>query len=177
MRVSLIWTSMLRKSRLSWENSQESKDNLRVSQPESLLTTQLNIVNTTNDQIKTTTAYLIIYYYFLVINTVVEPNGQSFASKASAVSSSSGVRPSRPPASRDFRTVHSASKRGGGPRPGESIRRAAVTPDDVREGYLVWRTGSTRFKHELQHRRARCHSILHPLKPRKAEVKQRVWSL
>ncbi|XP_044021464.1 centrosomal protein of 170 kDa protein B isoform X2 [Siniperca chuatsi] len=74
-----------------------------------------------------------------VINTVMEPSEQPEASKASAsaVSSSFGVRPSRLPASQDFRTVHSASKRGGGPRPGESIRRAAVTPDDLREGYLV----------------------------------------
>ncbi|XP_041809311.1 centrosomal protein of 170 kDa protein B isoform X2 [Chelmon rostratus] len=74
-----------------------------------------------------------------VINTVMEPSGQpeAFKSSASVVSSSSGARSSRPPASRDFRTVHSASKRGGGPRPGESIRRAAVTPDDLREGYLV----------------------------------------
>ncbi|XP_076605274.1 centrosomal protein of 170 kDa protein B isoform X1 [Chaetodon auriga] len=74
-----------------------------------------------------------------VINTVMEPSGQheAFKSSASVVSSSSGARSSRPPASRDFRTVHSASKRGGGPRPSESIRRAAVTPDDLREGYLV----------------------------------------
>ncbi|XP_070776221.1 centrosomal protein of 170 kDa protein B [Enoplosus armatus] len=73
-----------------------------------------------------------------VINTVMEPSEQPEASRHSAASSSlSGVRPSRPPTSRDFRTVHSASKRGGGPRPGESIRRAAVTPDDLREGYLV----------------------------------------
>ncbi|XP_035529612.1 centrosomal protein of 170 kDa protein B [Morone saxatilis] len=71
-----------------------------------------------------------------LINTVIEPSGQPEASKASA-SSSSGVRPSRPPSSRDFRTVHSVSKRGGGPRPSESIRRAAVTPDDLRQGYLV----------------------------------------
>ncbi|XP_042356366.1 centrosomal protein of 170 kDa protein B isoform X1 [Plectropomus leopardus] len=74
-----------------------------------------------------------------VINTVMEPSGQPEASKASAlaVSSSSGARPSRPPASRDWRTVHSVSKRGGGPRPSESVRRAAVTPDDLRAGYLV----------------------------------------
>ncbi|KAL3049050.1 hypothetical protein OYC64_008513 [Pagothenia borchgrevinki] len=71
-----------------------------------------------------------------VINTVMEPSGQLQASRASA-SSSSGVQPSRPPASRDWRTVHSASRRGGGPRPSESVRRAAVTPDDVRAGYLV----------------------------------------
>ncbi|XP_051242179.1 centrosomal protein of 170 kDa protein B isoform X2 [Dicentrarchus labrax] len=71
-----------------------------------------------------------------LINTVIEPSGQPEASKASA-SSSSGVRPSRPPSSRDFRTVHSVSKRGGGPRPSESVRRAAVTPDDLRQGYLV----------------------------------------
>ncbi|XP_033967257.1 centrosomal protein of 170 kDa protein B isoform X5 [Pseudochaenichthys georgianus] len=72
-----------------------------------------------------------------VINTVMEPSGQLEASRASASSSSSGVQPSRPPASRDWRTVHSASRRGGGPRPSESVRRAAVTPDDVRAGYLV----------------------------------------
>nr|XP_033498483.1 centrosomal protein of 170 kDa protein B isoform X1 [Epinephelus lanceolatus] len=74
-----------------------------------------------------------------VINTVMDPSGQPEASKASAsaVSSSSGARSSRAPASRDWRTVHSASKRGGGPRPSESVRRAAVTPDDVRAGYLV----------------------------------------
>ncbi|XP_034003189.1 centrosomal protein of 170 kDa protein B isoform X3 [Trematomus bernacchii] len=71
-----------------------------------------------------------------VINTVMEPSGQLEASRASA-SSSSGVQPSRPPASRDWRTVHSASRRGGGPRPSESVRRAAVTPDDVRAAYLV----------------------------------------
>ncbi|KAJ4939242.1 hypothetical protein JOQ06_028698 [Pogonophryne albipinna] len=71
-----------------------------------------------------------------VINTVMEPSGLLEASRASA-SSSSGVQPSRPPASRDWRTVHSASRRGGGPRPSESVRRAAVTPDDVRAGYLV----------------------------------------
>lgn len=81
-----------------------------------------------------------IFFFFLVINTVVEPSGQSEETKASAsaVSSSSGVRPSRTPSSRDWRTIHSASKRGGGQRPGESVRRAAVTPDDLREGYLVW---------------------------------------
>ncbi|XP_071354761.1 centrosomal protein of 170 kDa protein B isoform X2 [Trachinotus anak] len=74
-----------------------------------------------------------------VINTVMEPSGQLEASKpsASAISSSSGVQTSRPPSSRDWRTVHSVSKRGGGPRPSEGVRRAAVTPDDLREGYLV----------------------------------------
>ncbi|KAM7375676.1 hypothetical protein PAMP_005465 [Pampus punctatissimus] len=65
-----------------------------------------------------------------VINTVVEPSGQFEETK-------SGVRTSRVSASRDWRTIHSVSKRGGGPRPGESIRRTAVTPDDLREGYLV----------------------------------------
>ncbi|XP_029937721.1 centrosomal protein of 170 kDa protein B isoform X2 [Myripristis murdjan] len=73
-----------------------------------------------------------------VINTVMEPSGLSELSKASApvVSASPGCRPTRPPA-RDWRTVHSVSHRGGGPRPGDSVRRAAVTSDDVREGYLV----------------------------------------
>ncbi|XP_026210872.1 centrosomal protein of 170 kDa protein B isoform X2 [Anabas testudineus] len=72
-----------------------------------------------------------------VINTVMEPSGQTQASKASAVSTLSGARPSRTPSSRDWRTIHSVSKRGGGPRPGDGVRRAAVTPDDLREGYLV----------------------------------------
>ncbi|XP_072222092.1 centrosomal protein of 170 kDa protein B [Leuresthes tenuis] len=74
-----------------------------------------------------------------VINTVMEPSGTSEATKtsASSVSSSSGVRSSRSSSSRDWRTIHSVSKRGGGPRPSESVRRAAVTPDDLREGYLV----------------------------------------
>ncbi|XP_029316034.1 centrosomal protein of 170 kDa protein B isoform X2 [Cottoperca gobio] len=73
-----------------------------------------------------------------VINTVMEPSRQFEASRSSAsASSSSGVRPSRPPASQDWRTIHSVSKRGGGPRPSESVRRSAVTPDDVRAGYLV----------------------------------------
>ncbi|XP_036981283.1 centrosomal protein of 170 kDa protein B isoform X4 [Acanthopagrus latus] len=67
-----------------------------------------------------------------VINTVMEPSGQPESSRAS-----SGARPSKTPSSRDFRTVHSASKRGGGLRPSEGVRRAAVTPDDLREGYLV----------------------------------------
>ncbi|XP_054652155.1 centrosomal protein of 170 kDa protein B isoform X2 [Dunckerocampus dactyliophorus] len=73
-----------------------------------------------------------------VINTVMEPSCQSDSrSSLSEVSSSLGDRSSRPAASRDWRTVHSVSKRGGGRRPGESVRRAAVTPDDVREGRLV----------------------------------------
>ncbi|XP_056151592.1 centrosomal protein of 170 kDa protein B [Lampris incognitus] len=64
-----------------------------------------------------------------VINTIIEP-------PPVVVTSSTGVRPSKPP-SRDWRTIHSVSHRGGGPRPSESVRRAAVTPDDSREGYLV----------------------------------------
>ncbi|XP_078133287.1 centrosomal protein of 170 kDa protein B isoform X4 [Sander vitreus] len=71
-----------------------------------------------------------------VINTVMEPSAQSEASKTSALSSSS-VRPSRPPVSRDWRTIHSVSKGGGGPRPSESVRRAGATQDDLRTGYLV----------------------------------------
>ncbi|XP_004540849.2 centrosomal protein of 170 kDa protein B isoform X1 [Maylandia zebra] len=74
-----------------------------------------------------------------VINTVMEPSWQPGATKtsATAVSSSSGVHTSKHSSSRDWRTVHSIFKRGGGPRPSERIRRAAATPDDVREGYLV----------------------------------------
>nr|XP_040054774.1 centrosomal protein of 170 kDa protein B isoform X2 [Gasterosteus aculeatus aculeatus] len=67
-----------------------------------------------------------------VFNTVMGPSGPFDTAKAS-----SGVRPSRPPASRDWRTIHSVSKRGGGPRPSEAVRRAAVTPGDQRAGYLV----------------------------------------
>nr|XP_057947016.1 centrosomal protein of 170 kDa protein B isoform X2 [Doryrhamphus excisus] len=70
-----------------------------------------------------------------VINTVMEPSCQP--DSRSEVPSSLGDRSSRPAASRDWRTVHSVSKRGGGRRPGESVRRAAVTPDDIREGCLV----------------------------------------
>lgn len=74
-----------------------------------------------------------------VINTVMEPSWQPGATKtsATAVSSSSGVQTSKHSSSRDWRTVHSIFKRGGGPRPSERVRRAAATPDDVREGYLV----------------------------------------
>uniref|UniRef100_A0A665UX51 Centrosomal protein 170B n=1 Tax=Echeneis naucrates TaxID=173247 RepID=A0A665UX51_ECHNA len=73
------------------------------------------------------------------INTIMEPSRQPEASKVSvsASSSSSGVWTSRSSSSRDLRKVHSISKRGGGPRPSESVRRAAVTPDNMREGYLV----------------------------------------
>ncbi|XP_024861301.1 centrosomal protein of 170 kDa protein B isoform X2 [Kryptolebias marmoratus] len=63
-----------------------------------------------------------------VINAVMEPSGTLEATKTSS---------SRTPLSRDWRTVHSVSKRGGGPRPSGSVRRAAVTPDDLREGYIV----------------------------------------
>ncbi|XP_061551935.1 centrosomal protein of 170 kDa protein B isoform X1 [Phycodurus eques] len=72
-----------------------------------------------------------------VINTVMEPSWQPDARSSEPEVTSLGVRSSRPAASRDWRTVHSASKRGGGRRPGESVRRAAVTPDDLREGRLV----------------------------------------
>ncbi|MEQ2220737.1 hypothetical protein ILYODFUR_008502, partial [Ilyodon furcidens] len=76
-----------------------------------------------------------------VINAAMDPSGTCGATKtsppAAASSSSSEVQPSRTSSSRDWRTVHSVSKRGGGPRPSESVRRAAVTPDDLREGYLV----------------------------------------
>lgn len=74
-----------------------------------------------------------------VINAAMDPSGRREAAKTSSpaatTSSSSEVQPSR--TSRDWRTVHSVSKRGGGPRPGESVRKAVVTPDDLREGYLV----------------------------------------
>ncbi|KAM8915502.1 centrosomal protein of 170 kDa protein B isoform 2-T2 [Spinachia spinachia] len=67
-----------------------------------------------------------------VFNAVMGPSGQCDTSKASP-----GVRPSRPPGPRDWRTIHSVSRRGGGPRPSENVRRAAATPADQRAGYLV----------------------------------------
>ncbi|XP_008397673.1 centrosomal protein of 170 kDa protein B isoform X4 [Poecilia reticulata] len=77
-----------------------------------------------------------------VINAAMDPGGTREATKTppatdAASSSSAEVQPSRTSSSRDWRTVHSVSKRGGGPRPSESVRRAAVTPDDLRQGYLV----------------------------------------
>ncbi|XP_061897978.1 centrosomal protein of 170 kDa protein B isoform X4 [Entelurus aequoreus] len=74
-----------------------------------------------------------------VINTVMEPSCQvdGGRSSMSEVPLSLGNHSSRTAASRDWRTVHSISKRGGGRRPGESVRRAAVTPEDLREGRLV----------------------------------------
>ncbi|XP_007549267.1 centrosomal protein of 170 kDa protein B isoform X4 [Poecilia formosa] len=77
-----------------------------------------------------------------VINAAMDPGGTREATTTppatdAASSSSTEVQPSRTLSSRDWRTVHSVSKRGGGPRPSESVRRAAVTPDDLRQGYLV----------------------------------------
>ncbi|XP_057715675.1 centrosomal protein of 170 kDa protein B isoform X2 [Corythoichthys intestinalis] len=72
-----------------------------------------------------------------VINTVMEPSWQLDARSSEPEVTSIGVCSARTVASRDWRTVHSVSKRGGGRRPGESVRRAAVTPEDVREGRLV----------------------------------------
>ncbi|XP_051941855.1 centrosomal protein of 170 kDa protein B isoform X4 [Hippocampus zosterae] len=73
-----------------------------------------------------------------IINTVMGPSWQPDArSSEPEVTSSLAGRVSRAAASRDWRTVHSVSKRGGGQRPGESVRRAAVTPEDLREGRLV----------------------------------------
>ncbi|XP_034530302.1 centrosomal protein of 170 kDa protein B [Notolabrus celidotus] len=75
-----------------------------------------------------------------VINSVMEPGEQAEASQtsASAIASSSGAPPFRARSSRETRTVYSSTKRGGGgPRPGDSVRRAFVTPDDLRQGYLV----------------------------------------
>ncbi|CAJ1073807.1 centrosomal protein of 170 kDa protein B isoform X2 [Xyrichtys novacula] len=67
-----------------------------------------------------------------VINTVMEPSEQPEASRNSASALSS-----RALSSRDWRAAHSAPKRGGGSRPGDSMRRAFVTSDDIRQGYLV----------------------------------------
>ncbi|RVE57096.1 hypothetical protein OJAV_G00212770 [Oryzias javanicus] len=73
-----------------------------------------------------------------VINTIMGPSGTPEPHKTGSSSSSSlGGRSSRVSSSRDWRTVHSVSKRGGGPRPSESVRRAAVTPEDLRQAYLV----------------------------------------
>ncbi|XP_029982165.1 centrosomal protein of 170 kDa protein B isoform X2 [Sphaeramia orbicularis] len=99
----------------------------------------LPVVKTSNKEMTSILKELRrVQWQLEVLNTVIEPSGQSEATRTSAPPvSSSGVRSSKPTSSRDWRTVHSVSKRGGGPRPGESIRRAAVTPNDVREGYLV----------------------------------------
>uniref|UniRef100_A0A3P9K2N9 Centrosomal protein of 170 kDa protein B n=1 Tax=Oryzias latipes TaxID=8090 RepID=A0A3P9K2N9_ORYLA len=74
-----------------------------------------------------------------VINTIMGPSSTQEPPKTSALPASSSCegRSSRVPPSRDWRTVHSVSKRGGGPRPSESVRRAAVTPEDLRQAYLV----------------------------------------
>uniref|UniRef100_A0A3B5B2B7 Centrosomal protein 170B n=1 Tax=Stegastes partitus TaxID=144197 RepID=A0A3B5B2B7_9TELE len=96
------------------------------------------VVKTSNKEITTILKELRrVQRQLEVINTVMEPSGQPEATKTSSSSSSSGARSSRPASSRDWRTIHSVTKRGGGPRPSESVRRAAVTPDDLREGYLV----------------------------------------
>ena len=76
-----------------------------------------------------------------VINTVMEPGRKPEQNKPSSSSSSSStttaaVRSTRPN-TKDWRTTHSVSRRGGCHRPGENIRRAAVTPDDTRDGYIV----------------------------------------
>lgn len=87
--------------------------------------------------------FLSCHFPFSVINTVVEPSCQFETSKASAPfisssASSSGVRPSRPPPSQDWRTVHPGSKPGAGLRLGDGARRAAAAPDDLRKARLVW---------------------------------------
>ncbi|XP_072313534.1 centrosomal protein of 170 kDa protein B [Eucyclogobius newberryi] len=68
-----------------------------------------------------------------IMNTVVKPE----VTRTSNESSSSGVRPSRVVSSQDWRTTPSSSRQGGGPRPGDRFRRAAMASDDGRESYLV----------------------------------------
>ncbi|XP_060919583.1 centrosomal protein of 170 kDa protein B isoform X2 [Labrus mixtus] len=102
--------------------------------------TEVPVVKTSNKEITSILKELRrVQRQLEVINTVMEPSEQPEVSKtsASAFSSSSGAPPSRALSSKDWRTAHSATKRGGGPRPGESVRRAVVTPDDLRQGYLV----------------------------------------
>ncbi|XP_030212309.1 centrosomal protein of 170 kDa protein B isoform X1 [Gadus morhua] len=70
-----------------------------------------------------------------VINTIMEPSRRPEQDKSSA-RPTAAARSSRADP-RDWRTTHSASHRGGGNRPGESVRRTAVTPDDARDGYVV----------------------------------------
>nr|XP_020470173.1 centrosomal protein of 170 kDa protein B-like isoform X2 [Monopterus albus] len=99
---------------------------------------EVPVIKTSNKEIMSILKELRrVQHQLEVINTVMEPSGQPEASNASAISSLYGVRSSKPLSSQDRRTVHSVSKRGGGPRPGEGVRRAAVTPGDLREGYLV----------------------------------------
>ncbi|KAK7904993.1 hypothetical protein WMY93_017600 [Mugilogobius chulae] len=71
-----------------------------------------------------------------VMNSVVKPSNQLEVTRTSSAASSSGVRPSRVVSSQEWRTVPSVSRQGGGPRPGDRVRRAAVASDG-REGYLV----------------------------------------
>ncbi|XP_041668337.1 centrosomal protein of 170 kDa protein B isoform X2 [Cheilinus undulatus] len=102
--------------------------------------TEVPVVKTSNKEITSILKELRrVQRQLEVINTVMEPSEQPEASStsSSAVSSSSGAPPSKAPSSRDWRTVHNASKRLGSLKPSESVRRAVVTPDDLRQGYLV----------------------------------------
>ncbi|XP_076017736.1 centrosomal protein of 170 kDa protein B isoform X2 [Genypterus blacodes] len=77
-----------------------------------------------------------------VINTVMEPSERPEASKASApvVSSTRGVRSTKPPATRSLRPGPSVTHRAAALRPGDGVRRgaaAAAAADDGREAYLV----------------------------------------
>ncbi|KAF3701342.1 Centrosomal protein of 170 kDa protein B Centrosomal protein 170B [Channa argus] len=113
-----------------WEEI-EAKANSNIDVP---------VVQTSNKEIATILKELRrVQRQLEVINTVIEPSGQPHVSKASASAMSplSGAQPSKSLSLRDWRTVHSVSRRGGGPRPGDGVRRAAVTPNDLREGYLV----------------------------------------
>lgn len=101
---------------------------------------EVPVVKTSNKEITTILKELKrVQRQLEVINTVMEPSEQSDACKTSAsvLSSSSRTPPSRAPSSGDWRAVLSATKRSGSLRPGESVRRAVVTPDDLRQGYLV----------------------------------------
>ncbi|KAF7665027.1 hypothetical protein LDENG_00158450 [Lucifuga dentata] len=75
-----------------------------------------------------------------VINTFMEPSEEPEAAarpSAPAVSSSSDIQSTKPPASRSWRSANAVTHRAGGLGPSESVRRAAVTSDDFRERYLV----------------------------------------
>ncbi|CAL8286191.1 unnamed protein product [Lota lota] len=72
-----------------------------------------------------------------VINSVMEPNRKREQDKSSSSTRPTAAARSSRPDARDWRTTHSALHRGGGYRPSESVRRAAVTPDDARDGYVV----------------------------------------
>ncbi|KAK0132310.1 Centrosomal protein B [Merluccius polli] len=95
------------------------------------------IVKTSNKEITSILNELRrVHRQLEVINTVMEPGRKPEQNKPSSTTTTAAVRSTRPN-TKDWRTTHSVSRRGGGHRPGENIRTAAVTPEDTRDGYIV----------------------------------------